>query len=100
MNGASGEVAGYMVAWPEADAYFIEIIGVDPDQQGRGLGRRLIEHAEAEAIRLHLPALRLHTHVLMTENLAMYAHMGFVATHRATEKGFDRVYMRRDLSER
>jgi hypothetical protein len=24
----------------------------------------------------------------------MYAHMGFVETHRAVEKGFDRVYLR------
>jgi hypothetical protein len=24
----------------------------------------------------------------------MYARMGFVETHRAVEKGFDRIYMR------
>jgi hypothetical protein len=24
----------------------------------------------------------------------MYAHMGFVETHRAVETGFDRVYLR------
>jgi hypothetical protein len=33
----------------------------------------------------------------MTENLAMYARIGFVETHRVIEKGFDRVYLRRDL---
>ena len=91
---AAGKVCGYMVAWPEADAYFIDNIGVDPGCQGDGLGRRLIEHATAQATRLRLPALRLYTNALMTENLSMYAHFGFVETHRAIESGFHRVYMR------
>jgi ribosomal protein S18 acetylase RimI-like enzyme len=94
---ANDEISGYMVAWPEADAYFIENIGVDPAHQGNGLGRRLLDHAVTEAHRLCLPALRLYTNALMTENLSLYAHIGFVETHRAFEKGFHRVYMRWDL---
>ena len=39
----------------------------------------------------------LYTNVMMTENLSMYAHIGFVETHRAMEKGFHRVYMRWNL---
>jgi ribosomal protein S18 acetylase RimI-like enzyme len=88
------KLCGYMVAWPEGDAWFIENIGVDPQYQGQGLGRRLIEHAAAEARRCGLAALSLYTNEAMTENLAMYAHLGFVETHRATEHGFRRVYMR------
>jgi ribosomal protein S18 acetylase RimI-like enzyme len=91
---AHGEISGYMVAWPEVDAYFIDNIGVDPAHQGKGFGRHLIDHAAAEAHRLRLPALRLYTNALMSENLSMYAHVGFVETHRAFEKGFHRVYMR------
>jgi len=91
---ADGSIRGYMIAWPELDAYFIENIGVDPACQGAGLGRRLIDHAVSQADRLGLPALRLYTNALMSENLAMYAHIGFVETHRALEKGFHRVYMR------
>ena len=94
---AAGKVSGYMVAWPEADAYFIDDLAVDPGCHGDGLGRRLIDHAAAQARRLHLPALRLYTNVVMSENLAMYAHIGFVETHRAIDKGFDRVYMRWSL---
>jgi GNAT superfamily N-acetyltransferase len=91
---ASGCIRGYMIAWPEPDAYFIENIGVDPEHQGGGLGRCLMNHAVSQADRLGLPALRLYTNALMSENLAMYAHIGFVETHRTLEKGFHRVYLR------
>ena len=92
-------IEGYMIAWPEADAYVIDNIAVDPAHQGQGLGRSLIEHAAAEAQRLKLPAVRLYTNVVMMENLSMYARIGFVETHRATEEGFQRVYMRWNLRE-
>ena len=95
-----GGLSGYMVAWPEADAYFIDNIGVEPKAQGKGLGRRLIKHAAAEAHRLRLPALRLYTNAAMIENLSMYMDLGFVETHRVVEKGFNRIYMRRDLTEK
>jgi len=93
----AGKVDGYMIAWPEMDAFFIDNIAIEPSRQGEGLGRHLMDHAVAEARRLHLPTVRLYTNVAMTENLSMYAHIGFVETHRAIEKGFDRVYMRWSL---
>jgi len=94
---AEGKLRGFMVAWPQADAYLIDNIAVDPAAQGQGLGRKLIDHAVGEARRLGLPALSLYTNVAMTENLAMYRRIGFVETHRAMENGFNRVYMRWDL---
>jgi GNAT superfamily N-acetyltransferase len=90
----AGSLRGYMIAWPETDAILIDNIGVDPACQGGGLGRCLINHAVSQAERLGLPALRLYTNAQMSENLAMYAHIGFVETHRTLEKGFHRVYMR------
>ena len=95
--GRGAGIDGYMVAEPEADAHVIHILGVDPACQGQGLGRRLIAHAEADARRLGLPALRLYTNIVMTENLPLYRHLGFVETHRVFEHGFHRIYMRREL---
>ncbi|MBX9777478.1 MAG: GNAT family N-acetyltransferase [Xanthobacteraceae bacterium] len=94
------DIKGYMVGWPKADAYFIDNIAVGPEHQGQGIGRHLIEYAATEAKRLQLPAVRLYTNVAMTENLAMYAHIGFVETHRAEEHGFQRVYLRWSLGDR
>ena len=95
---AGGAIAGYMIAWPEADAYYIDAIAVDPALQGNRLGRQLIDYAAAEARRLNLSALRLCTNQAMTENLAIYAHIGFVETHRAVEEGYRRVFLRWDLN--
>ncbi len=92
-----GAVAGYVVGRPETDAYFIDAIAVHPVWQDKGLGRHLIDHVAAEARRLGLPALRLCTNEAMTENLAIYRHIGFVETHRAVEDGYRRVFLRRDI---
>jgi hypothetical protein len=59
-----------------------------------------MDHAATEAAHLSLNALRLYTNAAMTENLSMYAHLGFVETHRVTEDGFNRVYMRLSLAEK
>jgi len=91
-------IKGYMVGWPDADAYVIDNVAVDPAYQGQGLGRQLIECAATEANRLRLPAVRLYTNVAMTENLAIYARIGFVETHRAMEAGFQRAYLRWNLA--
>src|SRR5262249_54999815 len=90
----AGAGDGYMIAWPQNDAYLIDNIAIDPARQGQGLGRRLMDHAVGEAKRRCLPAIRLYTNAAMTENLSIYAHMGFVETHRAIENGFNRVYLR------
>jgi ribosomal protein S18 acetylase RimI-like enzyme len=99
-----GKVEGYLISWPKVEAYFIDNIAVDPAHQGLGLGRQLMEYAVREAKRHNLSAVQLCTNVTMTENLAMYAHMGFVETHRVLESQFNietglpRVYMRRTLA--
>src|SRR5262249_8189347 len=97
-------VEGYLVSWPQMEAYFIDNFAVNPKHQGLGLGRQLMEYAVREAKRHNLSAIQLYTNATMTENLAMYAHMGFVETHRVmetqfhTETGFPRVYMCRTLT--
>jgi GNAT superfamily N-acetyltransferase len=94
---AAGLLAGYRVGWPERQSYFIEDIAVDPSHQARGFGRLLMQDAIDCARRLKLATLRLYTNAAMTENLAIYTHMGFVETHRAVEDGYDRIFMQLSL---
>jgi ribosomal protein S18 acetylase RimI-like enzyme len=91
---SDGFVIGYLIGWPDGDAYFIKNVAVDPARQSEGFGRALLQHAIEEAKRLKLPALRLYTNAAMTENLTLYGRMGFVETHRTARAGFDRVHLR------
>jgi ribosomal protein S18 acetylase RimI-like enzyme len=93
----AGTIAGILVLEPADDALLLDNIAVAPDRQGQGSGRSLIAFAEAEARRRGYAELRLYTHVMMTENIALYRRVGFVETHRVSEKGFDRVYMSKAL---
>ena len=72
-------------------------IAVAPEAQGSGLGRRLMDLAEAEAARRGYGRLDLYTHEMMTENVEIYTRRGYVETERRTERGFPRVYMAKDL---
>ena len=93
-----GGLAGVLVLLPSSDHLMIDNVAVHPSAQGRGLGRLLMAHAEAEARRLGLSELRLYTHETMTENIAFYGCLGFVQTHRAEQHGFRRVFMAKKLA--
>lgn len=93
----AGRVAAVLVLEDQAAALLLDNIAVAPDGQGKGYGRALLQHAEATARARGFPAIVLYTHVLMTENLALYHRIGYRETGRVSEKGFERVYMRKDL---
>ncbi len=92
-----GRIAGILVLEEGPGGLLLDNIAVLPHCQGRGIGRRLIEFAEAEARRRGFSEIHLYTHALMTENIALYRRAGFVETHRVSEKGYDRVYMTKRL---
>jgi GNAT superfamily N-acetyltransferase len=91
----AGQVRGVIVAWPEVDHLYVDNIAVDPDSQGTGIGSRLLELADDLARANQRNELRLYTNEVMTSNLAYYPNRGFIETHRATDKGYRRVYFRR-----
>ncbi|MCX8133215.1 MAG: GNAT family N-acetyltransferase [Roseococcus sp.] len=91
-----GEALCVLIEQP--GALLLDNVAVAPAAQGRGLGRRLVAFALEEARRRGLPAVTLYTHARMEANIALYTRLGFRETHRAREKGFDRVYMRREVA--
>jgi GNAT superfamily N-acetyltransferase len=75
----------------------IENIAVHPSNQGSGLGRQLMEFAEAEATARGLNRLALYTNEVMMENLSIYEHLGFSEVARRTEDGYRRIYLEKVL---
>ena len=82
---------------PAADHLLLENVAVDPDRQGQGIGRALIDLAEQPARDLGVAEIRLYTNVAMTENMVMYPRLGYVERERITEHGFQRVYFAKPL---
>ena len=92
-----GELAGVLILEDGDAGLLLDNLAVSPATQGRGHGRALIAFAEQEARRRGYAEMRLYTHALMTENLALYRRLGFHETCHVTEKGYERVYMAKAL---
>ena len=89
-----GRLAGALVLEDlPGGVLLLDNVAVAPSAQGKGYGRALVAFAEVEARRRGHGEVRLYTHVLMRENLALYARLGFRETGRVSEKGYERVYM-------
>ncbi|MGK7863730.1 GNAT family N-acetyltransferase [Falsiroseomonas sp. E2-1-a4] len=91
-------IAGLIVLMDFPDHLWIDNVAVEPALKGQGLGRMLMDFAEAEARRRALPELRLLTNARMAANIALYTRLGFTETERREEKGRARVYMAKPLS--
>lgn len=93
-------IVGAMVMRPEGGELLLENIAVLPRCKGKGVGKALMAFCEDHTRGLGCAAVRLYTHELMVENIALYARRGYRETHRATENGFARVFMRKELKPR
>ena len=81
-----GSVVGGLVLILREEFALLANIAVDPSASGLGLGRGLIECAEAESRRLGLREMRLSTHVGMPENVHLYEHLGWRESGRSGSK--------------
>jgi N-acetylglutamate synthase-like GNAT family acetyltransferase len=85
-------IVGVVVTENLGDHLLLDSIAVDPDEQGRGYGARLMARADQDARDLGLPEIRLCTNKSMTENLVFYPRHGYTETARARQDGYDRVF--------
>jgi GNAT superfamily N-acetyltransferase len=90
-------ITAVVTLYPRDDHLLIENLAVHPGAQGRGLGRVLMSFAEQEAARRGLSRMALVTHEVMTENQAIYSHLGYTEVDRRAEDGYRRVYMEKNL---
>jgi molybdopterin-synthase adenylyltransferase len=94
---ADGAVAGLIVLLPESDHLLLDNVAVAGNFQGKGIGRRLIDFAEEEARRRGFAEIRLYTHQMMHENIALYPKLGYEETGRGTQGGYARVFFRKRI---
>jgi ribosomal protein S18 acetylase RimI-like enzyme len=92
-----GAIVGVVVLTVTDEGFFIDNVAVHPSRRGTGLGRALLQFAEAEARRAGFDAIHLYTHEQMTENLALYARIGYLEYDRRSQGGFSLVYMQKQL---
>lgn len=89
---------GFVVlAGDGSDVLVLENVAVLPSHHGRGVGRALLELAEARAAARCCTRIRLFTHVTMVENQALYERIGYVRTHHATDDDVTRVFYEKVL---
>ena len=95
----AGTIVGVLVLLQKSDHLLLDNIAVNPSRQHLGFGRQLLEFAEAKALRQGYGEIRLYTHETMTENQRLYSAIGYQETGRGTEAGYERVFMRKQLSD-
>lgn len=94
---SGGAIIGAVVLGPGEEGFTIDNVAVHPARQDEGIGRALLELAEADARTAGHDTVHLYTHEKMTENQALYARIGYVEYERRAGDGFSRVFMRKRL---
>ena len=92
-----GEIIGVLVLASTSDGLLLDIVAVHPNCQGQGLGRKLLVFAEDQAREQGFNSIYLCTNIHMTENQVLYGKIGYREYERREEKGYSRVYMRKNL---
>ncbi|WP_210166107.1 GNAT family N-acetyltransferase [Rhizobium lusitanum] len=85
------KIAGCVFCRAEPDSLYIGKLAVLPTAQRKGICRRLLTYAEADARERGLAVLRLETRIELTENHATFAALGFAKTADNRHPGFDRT---------
>lgn len=79
------------------DVWYLDVLAVAPDAQGRGYGDRLLAAAEQQGRAAGFSKITLITNVVMTDSIAFYRRRGFVQTWAGVDDGYNRLYFAKDL---
>lgn len=98
---STGEaLVGCIFLADRGDHLYLGKLAVDPQCQGRGIGRRLVEAAQEHAREAGRNAIELQARIELTANHAVFARLGFRETARTAHPGYQRatsITMRKDI---
>ncbi|MFT5112204.1 MAG: ribosomal protein S18 acetylase RimI-like enzyme [Parasphingorhabdus sp.] len=92
-------VVGLLVLMQKSAGLLLDNIAVDPQCQGRGVGKLLLQFAEDECRSRGYASIQMYTHECMVENVDMYQRCGWEITEYRQELGFKRVYFSKAMSD-
>ena len=92
-----GELAALIETVPHDDHLLIENVAVSPCHQGKGLGRKLLDHAERLAVTAGHGEIKFYTNKLFAENLAIYDKLGYQVEREEELMGGVCVHMKKAI---
>lgn len=101
---ANGALLGMVALSHDAGArrLTVDLLAVDPEAQGCGVGRCLLTHAETRARALGVATMHLHTVAAYDHLLRFYRSAGFEVTHQGSrprgDDGHPRAFLEKRLS--
>lgn len=93
-----GGLAALIEMVPESSHLLVENVALLPELQGRGYGRRMLEHPERVAETLGVGELQLYTNAQFAENVRLYRGLGYEVYREAPHKGGITVYPSKRLA--
>jgi ribosomal protein S18 acetylase RimI-like enzyme len=95
----AGRIVGGIVVVLHPDHAHLVNVAVDPGCRGTGLGRALIETAEAAMRTAGVTEFRLATHADLPENVVLYRRLGWQVFGQDESRIFMHRFLRRDQRE-
>jgi N-acetylglutamate synthase-like GNAT family acetyltransferase len=96
----NGRLVALIELIPRADHLLIENVAVQPEQQGKGLGERMLRHAEDVARSMNYTEIRLYTNAVFAANIAFYSKRGYQEYERGTMvPGTVAVHMKKSIPD-
>ncbi|UDL92302.1 GNAT family N-acetyltransferase [Mesorhizobium sp. PAMC28654] len=96
-----GRIVGCVFVLERADDLYVGKLAVEPDRQGSGIGKQLMQAVETLARTRGKAVLELETRIELTANHAVFVRLGFHETERTAHEGYSRptsITMRKVLS--
>ncbi|MBE6112805.1 MAG: GNAT family N-acetyltransferase [Peptococcaceae bacterium] len=92
------EVLGFALIQDTADDYmWLDVLAVQPEHQGKGIGRSLLDFTEQFILTKGKSECRLNTNVKFKRTLGIYLQYGFEIYDTPVVHGYERHYLKKNL---